>query len=917
MHKLKLLLLFPLLCSKTLAITLYVAPHGNDSASGSRFNPLASMEGARIKIRELPKASESNITVEFASGEYYLDAPVSFDWQDSGKTGQAVTYRAARRAKPLFTMGKKLPPFEVGSDGIWYTYVQPGLHFEQLYINGKRAVRARSPNKFYYYMQSPAPHGIDPLTGNLANMSHRAFIACPSDIAPLANMNPQELSNVMVRVYHSWEVSHARIESVDIKTGRVVVTGSSPWRFFNWDTWLPRYHIENFKAALDTPGEWLLESDGKLLYIPLPDEKPHRCTAVAPVGSHFIMLMGDDLATHKVQNIHFEGLAFAYTSYNLPPQGQGDAQAAVHQRAAIELHNAENIAFKKCTISHIGAHGIWFKKDCHKCMVEECHLFDLGGGAVRVGTAEWTPEQWPEQLTSHITLNNNILHNGGRFFHGATGVWIGHASDISVTHNDIADFFYTGISVGWIWGYRDTVTHRINLSNNHIHHLGWGVLSDMGGIYTLGNSPGSIVSSNHIHDINSYDYTGRGGWGLYTDEGSTRFTFENNLVYNTKTGNIHQHYGRENIFRNNILVCSSNGQIQRSRIEDHTTLIITNNIIYWDNPSPAFWRGYHSPGSTTTDLHFDNNIYWNPNGISDNAFQGLSWKEWQATGQDQNSTITDPGFRNPAKHDFTLSKNSLGLKKGIPSFDPRKAGVYGSRSWRNLAATPKYPPVEFAPPPQRYQILKINDNFDAIPVGALPHYLKVHLENKGDSISVSDEEALSGKHSLKIQDAPGLQHRYNPHLTITTCLTNTIVTNSFAIRLPTDADLFFEWRDYPAKGGNDYAIGPSLIFNNGTLHTRSRVEDENGNLSVKISQVAKLPPHTWIKITITAKVSDAEQGSWSLRLEADNMPNIKRENLLYQSPEFKALEWLGLCSMAEHKTTFFIDDLTLDSSPQP
>jgi hypothetical protein len=224
--------------------------------------------------------------------------------------------------------------------------------------------------------------------------------------------------------------------------------------------------------------------------------------------------------------------------------------------------------------------------------------------------------------------------------------------------------------VGWTWGYAESAAAHNEFAYNHIHDLGKGLLSDMGGIYTLGISPGTTIHHNHIHDVVSSTY---GGWGLYHDEGSSYIVSEYNLVYSNKCDAFHQHYGRENNLRNNIFACSREFLVSRTREEEHLSFMLEGNVLYVSG------EGLLGSNWTNGNFLFRRNLYWDAQGRPLKFGEPTpTLEEWQARGQDVDSVIADPKFADPEHNDFTLASDSPAFTEiGFEPFDLSTVGPRG------------------------------------------------------------------------------------------------------------------------------------------------------------------------------------------------------------------------------------------------
>ncbi len=575
---------------------------------------------------------------------------------------------------------------EVAS-GRWY--------FRQLFVNGERRPRPRVPKRGYYRVKETVPP-LDLATWhyNEENLfdGTATFVCEPGDIQEWKNLH-----DVEVVAFHWWTEERLPIAEFDATTGTVVSSRQS--MFALRDDAVRKYaeyYVDNVFEALSEPGEWYLDAPtGTLYYLPLEGEAPGTTEVFAPSVQQLLVLRGRPAERQCVEFLRFERLKFEHTDWEQPKgwhplsdlqhspypkrrpgiQYAAASQAASNVMGAIAFEGARYCSIEDCRIAHVGGYAIEIGEGCKANRLVGNELTDLGAGGVKVFGSDASGRLEDRTGRTHIT--DNHIHEGGLIFPSAVGVLLAHSYDSNVSHNHIHGFYYSGISCGWVWRYGDSVSRNNRIEFNHIHDLGRGLLSDMGGIYTLGAQPGTVIRGNLIHDIVRRAY---GGWGIYLDEGSAHILVEGNLAYDAGSEPFHQNFGRENVVRNNIFAFGGEGQVALGRSEAHTSFNFIRNIVITDGQ--LLFVGGSRCHLDERPFVSDVNLFWDvagkplvsgegptyrPEGVA--LARTYSMEQLRSLGYDRHSVEADPQCGDLEKRDFTLAPGSPAFDLGFEPLD--------------------------------------------------------------------------------------------------------------------------------------------------------------------------------------------------------------------------------------------------------
>ncbi|MDR0670134.1 MAG: right-handed parallel beta-helix repeat-containing protein [Treponema sp.] len=604
--------------------------------------PFRSINGALETIQKLNHQGRlDGAVVYLKGGDYELKDPLILRERHSAN----ITFEPYPGETVAFSGAVKLKDFTVttvNGKTAWKIHipqVKAGMWQPRaLYVNGQARKRSRFPK-----------NGTLRITGTPGGLEARDLF----DHTRVFDINPDDVKEIKtlvgseIIVVHYWVDEHIPVTAYE--NGKVYSDRDSIFNLRDdFTDRFARFWIENVFEALSEDGEWYLNrTAGDLYYLPLEGESPENTLVELPVLSRLLVM-------DNVEGIGFRNITFKCTNWDYAPPAPDNSahehygsrlfaaspQAAVFSDSALCLYGAKNVVFDHCEIRDIGNNALLIGPGSSHCRVVNSHIHDCGMTGVRIeGDDAYTKNG---KVTAYNAVTGCKIHDCTQVFFSAIGIFIKDSFGNCLKGNEIYNLEYTGISCGWVWGYNESTTHHNIIEDNHIHHLGTGLMSDMGGIYLLGPQPGTELRGNLIHDVKKANY---GGWGIYLDEGSSYVVVEKNKVYNTTCEAYFQHYGMENIIRDNdFSSASGEGVIGLGRIKNGCVAFnLIRNTLKAEKGTPVFHIGHIARAKAGFFVSEANGISYDRETPFFSARDGKETcgvEEWQSWGFDTTSNIT-------------------------------------------------------------------------------------------------------------------------------------------------------------------------------------------------------------------------------------------------------------------------------------
>ena len=584
-----------ILCSHwLLAGEIWISPKGSDFNDGTCQSPKATLTSALRQAREWRRTEDNRIqggiTIYMEGGTYAFYEPVFIRPEDSGTKESPTIIRSVGDEKVILSGGISINGWKKQGK-VWVADVpvfngRP-LDFRQLWVNGKKAVRARDVEDFEKMNR----------ICSVDEKNEILYVPVVSIRRLIDNKGNLKAKYAEMVLHQMWCVANLRIRSVEVQGDSAAIRFHQPESRIQFEHPWPRpmvttdgqnsaFYLTNARELQDVPGEWYHDIDArKVYYYPREGEKIQEAEVIVPAVETLVRVEGT--LDRPVCHIRFEKITFSYTTWMRPSEkGHVPLQAGMYltdgyridpkmQRnylnhpldnqgwlgrpaAAVRVVAARQIDFERCRFEHLGSTGLDYEEAVQGGVVRGCLFHDIAGNGLLVGSFSpaahethlpYDPADRREVCTQQ-QINNCYFTEIGNEDWGCLAIAAGYVGDVNIEHNEISEVPYSGISLGWGWTQTVNCMRNNRVHANLIHHYAKHMY-DVAGIYTLGSQPKSYVTENCVHSIYKpgYVHDPNHWFYLYTDEGSSFITVRDNWTEGEKY--LQNANGPGNVWENN------------------------------------------------------------------------------------------------------------------------------------------------------------------------------------------------------------------------------------------------------------------------------------------------------------------------------------------------------------------------------
>ena len=584
-----------ILCSHwLLAGEIWISPKGSDFNDGTRQFPKATLTSALRQAREWRRTEDNRIqggiTIYMEGGTYAFHEPVFIRPEDSGTKESPTIIRSVGDEKVILSGGISINGWKKQGK-VWVADVPAfngrPLDFRQLWVNGKKAVRARDVEDFEKMNR----------ICSVDEKNEILYVPAVSIRRLIDNKGNLKAKYAEMVLHQMWCVANLRIRSVEVQGDSAAIRFHQPESRIQFEHPWPRpmvttdghnsaFYLTNARELQDVPGEWYHDIDArKVYYYPREGEKMQEAEVIVPAVETLVRVEGT--LDRPVCHIRFEKITFSYTTWMRPSEkGHVPLQAGMYltdgyridpkmQRnylnhpldnqgwlgrpaAAVRVVAARQIDFERCRFEHLGSTGLDYEEAVQGGVVRGCLFRDIAGNGLLVGSFSpaahethlpYDPADRREVCTQQH-INNCYFTEIGNEDWGCLAIAAGYVGDVNIEHNEISEVPYSGISLGWGWTQTVNCMRNNRVHANLIHHYAKHMY-DVAGIYTLGSQPKSYVTENCVHSIYKpgYVHDPNHWFYLYTDEGSSFITVRDNWTEGEKY--LQNANGPGNVWENN------------------------------------------------------------------------------------------------------------------------------------------------------------------------------------------------------------------------------------------------------------------------------------------------------------------------------------------------------------------------------